>query len=192
MAKDTEKEVQEEIVEETTEAANDAIENEEEAESASEEKSADGNPTEEEGKKDKKDQQIEELNDKLMRQMAEFENFRKRSEKEKAAMFNMGAVAVLEKILPVIDNFERGLDQADDSAFAQGMQMIYKQMHTSLEEIGLTEIEALGKTFDPNFHNAVMHEDNEEAGENEITQELQKGYMYHDSVIRHSMVKVAN
>ena len=126
--------------------------------------------------------------------MAEFENFRKRSEKEKSQMYEVGAKSILEKILPVVDNFERGLKGMEESEdpFAQGMQMIYKQLMTSLEEAGVSPIEALGNEFDPNFHNAVMHVEDEEAGESEIVEEFQKGYMYHDIVLRHSMVKVAN
>lgn len=147
-------------------------------------------------KKDKRDEQIEELQDKVKRQMAEFDNFRKRSEKEKAAMYSMGARDVLEKMLEVLDNFERGFDAVEeddqDDAFVQGMQMVYKQMLEALEKLGVKPIEAVGQPFDPHYHNAVMHEDNEEAGENEVVAEFQKGYMYHDDVIRHSMVKVAN
>ncbi|MCC8065870.1 MAG: nucleotide exchange factor GrpE [Clostridiales bacterium] len=147
-------------------------------------------------KKDKKDQQIEELTDRVQRQMAEFDNFRKRSEKEKASMFEVGAKSVLEKILPTVDNFERGfagLDEAQkDDAFVQGMEKVYRQLLTSLEGIGVKPIEAVGQPFDPNFHNAVMHVEDEEAGENIVVEEFQKGYLYRDSVIRHSMVKVAN
>ena len=145
-------------------------------------------------KKDKKDEKIEELSDKLKRQMAEFDNFRKRTEREKSQMFDLGAKSVIEKILPVIDNFERGLAQAPDSQdpFAEGMEKIYKSMLQELESIGVKPIEAEGKEFDPNLHNAVMHVEDEEAGENIVVQELQKGYTYHDSVVRHSMVKVAN
>ncbi|MCR5669206.1 MAG: nucleotide exchange factor GrpE [Lachnospiraceae bacterium] len=136
---------------------------------------------------------IEELNDRIKRQMAEFDNFRKRSEKEKSQMFDAGSKNVIEKILPVVDNFERGLAGAvEGDAFADGMKMIYKQLMTSLEAIGVTEIEAVGQEFNPEFHNAVMHVEDENAGENEIVEELQKGYMFHDSVVRHSMVKVAN
>lgn len=136
---------------------------------------------------------IEELNDRIKRQMAEFDNFRKRSEKEKSQMFDAGSKSVIEKILPVVDNFERGLAGAEEGdAFADGMKMIYKQLMTSLEAIGVTPIEAVGQEFNPEFHNAVMHVEDENAGENEIVEELQKGYMFHDSVVRHSMVKVAN
>jgi len=147
-------------------------------------------------KKDKKDEQIEELNDRLKRTMAEFENFRKRNEKEKLQMFETGAKSVVEKILPIIDNFERGLgavpEEEKSSAFVGGMDMVYKQLLTSLEEIGVKQIEAEGKEFDPNLHNAVMHEENEELGENVVSAELQKGYTYRETVVRHSMVKVAN
>lgn len=145
-------------------------------------------------KKDKKDIQIEELTDKVKRQMAEFENFRKRSEKEKSQMYEVGAKSTLEKILPVVDNFERGLNGMEESEdpFAQGMLMIYKQLMTSLEEVGVTPIEAVGQEFDPEFHNAVMHVEDEEVDENIIVEEFQKGYMYRESVLRHSMVKVAN
>ncbi len=146
-------------------------------------------------KKDKKDEKIEELNDKVMRQMAEFDNFRKRSEKEKSQMFDLGARSVIEKILPVVDSFERGLAQAEENSedpFVQGMEKIYRQLMTELESIGVQPIEAEGKEFDPNLHNAVMHCEDESVGENIVVQELQKGYTYHDTVIRHSMVKVAN
>ena len=147
-------------------------------------------------KKDKKDEQIEELTDRLKRQMAEFDNFRKRTEKEKSAMFEVGAKSVIEKMLPVIDNFERGLatlsEEEKEQPFAQGMDKIYRQLLASLEELGVKVIEAEGNEFDPNFHNAVMHVDDEQYGENVVAEELQKGYMYRDSVVRHSMVKVAN
>ena len=146
-------------------------------------------------KKDKRDEQIEELNDKVKRQMAEFENFRRRSEKEKSQMYEIGAKSIVEKILPVVDNFERGLagvSEEESNPFVDGMNMIYKQMMTSLEEAGVTAIEAVGKEFDPEFHNAVMHVEDEEYGENEVVEELQKGYMYRETVVRHSMVKVAN
>ena len=147
-------------------------------------------------KKDKKDEQIEELNDRLRRTMAEFDNFRKRTEKEKSAMYEIGAKSIVERILPVIDNFERGLSAppADESAkaFVDGMDMIYKQLLKTLEESGVKAIEAVGQEFDPNFHNAVMHVEDENVGENVIVEEFQKGYLYRDSVVRHSMVKVAN
>ena len=147
-------------------------------------------------KKDKKDEQIEELTDRVKRQMAEFENFRKRTEKEKSQMYDMGAKSIVEKILPVIDNFERGLsavpEDAKDDPFVDGMNKIYKQMISVLEEAGVKAIEAEGKEFDPDFHNAVMHVEDESLGENIVAEELQKGYMYRDTVVRHSMVKVAN
>ena len=147
-------------------------------------------------KKDKKDEKIEELNDRLLRNMAEFENFRNRSEKEKAAKFDMGAKNVVEKVLPIVDNFERGLaavpEEEQDNAFVKGMEAVYKQFTTVLEEIGVTPIEAVGKEFDPNLHNAVMHDEDETKEANIISEEVQKGYMYKDSVVRHSMVKVVN
>ena len=147
-------------------------------------------------KKDKKDEQIEELTDKVKRQMAEFDNFRKRTEKEKSQMYDMGAKSIIEKILPVIDNFERGLaavpEDNKEDAFVVGMDKIYRQMLTVLEEAGVKPIEAVGAEFDPNFHNAVMHVEDETLGENVVAEELQKGYMYRDTVVRHSMVKVAN
>ena len=147
-------------------------------------------------KKDKSEQKVEELTDRLKRTMAEFDNFRKRTEKEKAAMFEVGAKSVIEKMLPVIDNFERGLaavpEDKKEDAFVVGMDKIYKQFLTTLEEAGVKPIEAVGQEFDPNFHNAVMHVEDEELGENIVAEELQKGYMYRDAVVRHSMVKVAN
>ena len=146
-------------------------------------------------KKDKKDEKIEELTDRLTRQMAEFDNFRKRTEKEKSQMYEIGAKDIIEKILPVVDNFERGLATAEEdkeNPFVQGMDKIYKQLMTTLDGIGVKPIEAVGQEFNPDLHNAVMHEENEEAGENVVTEEFQKGYMYRDSVVRHSMVKVAN
>ena len=147
-------------------------------------------------KKDKKDEKIEELTDRLTRQMAEFDNFRKRTEKEKSQMYEIGAKDIIEKILPVVDNFERGIaavpEEEKSNPFAEGMEKIYKQLMTTLEEIGVKPIEAVGQEFDPDFHNAVMHVEDEEVGENIITEEFQKGYLYRDSVVRHSMVKVAN
>jgi molecular chaperone GrpE len=143
--------------------------------------------------KEKYEQQIEDLTDRLRRNMAEFDNFRKRTEKEKASMYVIGAREIVEKILPVVDNFERGLSQAaEGDAFADGMKMIYKQLITTLDDLGVKPIEAVGKEFDPNFHNAVMHVEDESAGENVVVEELQKGYTYKDFVVRHSMVKVAN
>lgn len=147
-------------------------------------------------KKDKKDEKIEELNDKYTRLFAEFDNFRKRSEKEKSAMFEVGAKAIIEKILPIVDNFERGLagltEEEKENGFAAGMDMVYKQLMTAFADAGVTPIESLNQEFDPNLHNAVMHVDDENVGENIIVEEFQKGYMYRDSVVRHSMVKVAN
>ena len=142
--------------------------------------------------------EIEALNDRLKRTLAEFENFRKRSEREKAQMFDLGAKSVLEKFLPVIDNFERSVAQVPESedsgikAYAEGMDMIYRQLLKNLKEAGVEAIDAKGKPFDPAYHNAVMHEDNEALGENVVSEELQEGYLYKDSVLRHSMVKVAN
>ena len=147
-----------------------------------------------EKKKDKRDEQIEQLTDRVTRQMAEFENFRRRTEQEKAQMFGMGAKNIIEKILPVVDNFERGLATVEEGAdpFADGMLMIYKQLLTTLDEAGVKPIEAVGQEFNPDFHNAVMHVEDEEVGENIVVEEFQKGYMYNDTVVRHSMVKVAN
>lgn len=146
-------------------------------------------------KKDKKDLQIEELNDRLKRNLAEFENFRKRTEKEKSAMYEIGAKDIIEKILPVLDNFERGLltrDAEEENPFADGMEMIYKQMMKTLEEAGVSPIEAVGEEFNPDLHNAVMHVEDESVGESVVVEELLKGYTYRGSVIRYSMVKVAN
>ncbi len=147
-------------------------------------------------KKDKKDEKIEELTDRLTRQMAEFDNFRKRTDREKSQMYEVGAKDVIDKILPVVDNFERGLgavtEAEKEDPFVKGMEQIYKQLMTTLEGIGVKPIEAVGNEFDPDFHNAVMHVEDEEVGENIIVEEFQKGYMYRDSVVRHSMVKVAN
>lgn len=147
-------------------------------------------------KKDKKDEKIDELTDRLTRQMAEFDNFRKRTDKEKNQMYEIGAKEIIDKILPVVDNFERGLAAVPEdekaSPFAEGMERIYKQFMTTLEEVGVKPIEAVGSEFNPEFHNAVMHVEDEELGENIIAEEFQKGYTYRDGVVRHSMVKVAN
>ena len=147
-------------------------------------------------KKDPRDAQIEELTDRLKRTMAEFDNYRKRTDKEKSAMYEIGAKDIVEKILPVVDNFERGLaavpEDAKGTPFAEGMEKIYKQFMKTLDEIGVKPIEAVGKEFDPNLHNAVMHLEDENLGENVVASELQKGYTYRDSVVRHSMVQVAN
>ncbi len=149
-------------------------------------------------KKEKKDplkEKVDELNDRVMRQMAEFENFRKRTDKEKAQMFEQGQSNVLEKLLPVIDNFERGLaavpEAEKDGAFADGMNKIYKQLMKQVEDLGVTPIEAVGKEFDPNLHNAVMQVESADYESGFVAQELQKGYMFHDTVLRHSMVAVA-
>lgn len=144
----------------------------------------------------KLEERVEELEDARVRQLAEFENFRKRSEKEKGQMFEVGAKSVVEKILPVIDNFERGLDavpeEEKDTPFVEGIAMVYKQMLTALEEIGVKPIEAVGQEFDPNFHNAVMTVEDDELDSGMVAEELQKGYLYQDSVVRHSMVKVVS
>ena len=205
LEKDAAKKQVEEVSEaeetETTEA--EAAESGEQAEDTEESEAEDGQeaPADEKKgffkkKKDKKDEQIEELNDKLKRQMAEFENFRKRTEKEKTQMYDMGAKSIIEKILPVIDNFERGLaavpEEQREDAFVVGMDKIYKQMLTELDASGVKPIEAVGQEFDPNFHNAVMQVESEEYDSGVVAQELQKGYMYKDSVVRHSMVAVVS
>lgn len=191
----------EELAEETMNTSETEENNEEvEAESSAAEQDAQEDAPKKEGffkkKKDKKDEQIEELNDRVKRQMAEFDNFRKRSEKEKSQMFDMGAKTVIEKILPVVDNFERGfttVEAADkDDAFVQGMQQVYKQLMTELEAIGVTPIEAVGQEFNPDFHNAVMQVESEEYESGIIAQEFMKGYMYKDTVVRHSMVGVVS
>ncbi len=147
-------------------------------------------------KKDPRDGQIEELTDRLKRSMAEFDNYRKRTDKEKSAMYEVGAKDIIEKILPVVDNFERALaavpEELKGTPFPEGMEKIYKQFIKTLEDMGVKPIEAVGKEFDPNFHNAVMHIEDENLGENIVAAELQKGYTYRDSVVRHSMVQVAN
>lgn len=205
-------EAEEEISEEEGEATEDIQGESKEADTAEEEESKD--PEEESGegdsdeekkgrklfgkknKKDKKDEKIEELTDRLTRQMAEFDNFRKRTDKEKSQMYEIGAKDIINKILPVVDNFERGLagvpKEEKDNPFVEGMDKIYKQLMTTLEEVGVKPIEAVGQEFNPDFHNAVMHVEDEELGENIIAEEFQKGYTYRDSVVRHSMVKVAN
>ncbi len=173
-----------------------------EEDGAADEKASDSKEGEKKGffkkdrKKDKKDELIEELTDKYKRTFAEFDNFRKRSEKEKASMYEVGAKDIIEKILPVVDNFERGFKAVSEeekaTPFAEGMDKIYKQLITTLNDLGVKEIEAEGKEFNPNLHNAVMHIEDEAYGENEVVEVLQKGYMYKESVVRHSMVKVAN
>ena len=211
-----EKKTQEEMVKEAVEEAKKAAEEqaEEVVEEAvedeieitdSEEVESDETEVEEENgkkrfgrkpKKDKKDEKIEELTDKLTRQMAEFDNFRKRTEKEKSAMYEIGAKDIIEKILPIVDNFERAFqtvaEEDKEDAFVTGMEMIYKQILTTLEGVGVKPIDAVGQEFNPDLHNAVMHVEDEEVGENIIVEEFQKGYTYRDSVVRYSMVKVAN
>lgn len=193
---------EEEEKEESADAENVEQEENQKEEGGSEENGS-GSPEEKEEKKsffkkkkDPRDEKIEELTDRVKRQMAEFENFRKRTEKEKSSMYELGARDIIERMLPVIDNFERGLatvpEDAKDSPLAEGMEKIYKQFRKTLEEAGVKAIEALGQEFDPNFHNAVMHVEDESLGDNVVAEELQRGYMYRDTVVRHSMVKVAN
>ena len=202
--KDLEKGNLEEEVKETE--TPETAEAEETAEEAAAEETAEEAEDGKEGKKEKKgffskkkdprDAQIEELTDRLKRNMAEFDNFRKRTEKEKSAMYEIGAKDVISKILPVVDNFERGLaaipEEMKGTPVEDGMEKIYKQLMKTLEDMGVKPIEAVGKEFDPNFHNAVMHTEDENLGENTVAAEFQKGYTYRDSVIRHSMVQVAN
>ena len=181
----------EEVAEEASEECEEEV-----TEETSEENSSEKKFFGKKNKKDKKDEKIEELTDKVVRQMAEFDNFRKRTEKEKSQMYEIGAKDIIEKILPVIDNFERGLsvvpeDKKEDS-FVQGMEMIYKQLMTTLESAGVKAIEAVGQEFNPDFHNAVMHVEDDEVSENIVVEEFQKGYMYRETVVRYSMVKVAN
>ena len=187
----------EETKEAEAEAKEEASEEEEaQTEDQAEEKSSGKKFFGKKDKKDKKDEKIEELTDRLTRQMAEFDNFRKRTEKEKSQMYEVGAKDIIEKILPVVDNFERGLDavkeEDKEDPFVQGMEKVYKHLLTTLEGIEVKPIEAVGQPFDPNFHNAVMHVEDENFGENIVAEEFQKGYTYRDSVVRHSMVKVAN
>lgn len=192
MAKETKKDLEDTVLEEENVAerpseTDEATETSEEVSQEAEEKSS------KKPKKDKRDEKIEELTDRLMRQMAEFENYRKRTEKEKSQMYTSGSKDAIEKILPIVDNFERALAcESSDEAFKDGMDKIYRMLVKNLEDMGVTPIEAVGKTFDPNFHNAVMHIDDDSFGENEVAEELQKGYMYKDTILRHSMVKVAN
>ena len=206
---DVMEEAVEEAVEETVEneaveeAADEAVDTEAAGEETEESEEAD-DTQESEGekkgffkkKKDKKDEMIEELNDKVKRQMAEFDNFRKRTEKEKTQMFDMGARTIVEKILPVIDNFERGFTTIEESdkedAFVEGMDKVYKQLMTELDAVGVKPIECIGKEFDPEYHNAVMQVESEEFESGVVAQELLKGYMYKDTVVRHSMVAVVS
>lgn len=214
MADEKQQDVMEEAVEETVEekveneaveeaAADEAVDTEtvgEETESTEESDDTEEEEGEKKGffkkKKDKKDEMIEELNDKVKRQMAEFDNFRKRTEKEKTQMFDMGARTIIEKILPVIDNFERGFTTVEESdkqdAFVEGMDKVYKQLMTELEAAGVKPIECIGKEFDPEFHNAVMQVESEEFESGIVAQELLKGYTYKDTVVRHSMVAVVS
>ena len=185
-------EVETDTPEETTEVE---VETEETETEASDEKKENKKGFFNRDKKDKKDEKIEELNDRLMRQMAEFENFRKRTEKEKSQMYTVGAADVIEKLLPVVDNFERGLaamtDDEKTTSFAQGMELVYKQLMTTLTDMGVTSIEAVGVEFNPDFHNAVMQAPSEEYESGVVMQELQRGYVYKEKVIRYSMVMVA-
>ena len=184
-----------EPVEESPEAtAGENPEGEKEADAADEKESKGKTSFFDKKKKDNKlEQQIEDLTDRLKRNMAEFDNFRKRTEKEKSSMYIIGAKDIIEKILPVVDNFERGLAQATEGdPFAEGMEKIYKQLTTTLESLGVEPIEAVDKEFNPDLHNAVMHVEDESVGDNIIVEELQKGYTYKGFVVRHSMVKVAN
>ena len=184
-------EVKEETVE--TEVVEEAEATEEKAETK-EAKKADKKKAKADKKNEAMQAKIDELEDRVKRQMAEFENFRKRTDKEKAMMFETGAKSVIEKILPVVDNFERGLatipEDDENSPFANGMKMIYKQMMDELEKLGVKPIEAVGQEFDPNFHNAVMQMESEEYESGVVVQEMLKGYMYRDTVVRHSMVAV--
>ena len=201
----SEKENKEEVLEEILEDLEADASTEKSEEPKEEQPEEKAKEHEEKGHKKKKDkadkkteelkEQIDQLQDKCMRQMAEFENFRKRSEKEKSAMFETGARSVIEKILPVVDNFESGLaaipEEEKGSPFADGMNMIYRQLMTELDNMGVKPIEAVGQEFNPDLHNAVMQVESQEFESGVIAQELQKGYTYHDSVVRHSMVAVA-
>ncbi len=223
-AKDLEQQVKEATGEETVDCASEVTEETVSGENNSEEAASEGNEaeataeneeaveerseeaeeatTEKKGffkkkeKVDKKDEEIALLKDKNLRQMAEFENFRRRTEAEKAMMFDMGAKNIVEKILPVIDNFERGLatlsEEEKAAPFAQGIEKVYKQMLTELQNAGVKEMDCLNKEFNPDLHNAVMHVEDESLGENIVVEVYQKGYMYKDTVVRHAMVKTAN
>lgn len=194
---ETVEETMEETVEETTDMGSESAPQED---GTSEEKETEAKSTKKtnkkKAKKDKRDEKIEELNDRLMRNLAEFENFRNRSEKEKSAMFEIGARSVIEKMLPVVDNLERGFDglseEEKETPFAKGIEAVYKQLMTGFEEMGVKPIEAVGQEFNPDFHNAVMHDEDDSDETNKVIEEFQKGYMYKDSVVRHSMVKVLN
>ena len=193
---ETSEETAEADVDNTSSEADKVENGEEEKESKSfAEKMADKKKAKADKKQDALKEKIDELEDKVKRQMAEFDNFRKRTEKEKTQMFETGAKSVIEKILPVVDNFERGLasvpEEEKGKGFADGMNMIYKQLMTELEGIGVTPIEAVGQEFNPDFHNAVMQVESDEYESGVVAQELQKGYMYRDTVVRHSMVSVS-
>lgn len=203
MADEAEASVEEE--KETAEMAEDTAEDT--ADSETEENASEADGSEEKAvekkkgsskkpRKDKKDAKIEELNDRLMRNLAEFENFRNRSEREKSAMFEIGAKSVIEKMLPVVDNLERGFDglseEERETPFVKGIEAVYKQLQAVFEELGVTPIEAVGKEFDPNLHNAVMHDEDDSEESNKVIEEFQKGYLYKENVVRHSMVKVLN
>ena len=193
---ETIEETVEETVEETTATASESAPQEEGAAEAEEAQAKSTKKTKKKATKDQRDEKIEELNDRLMRNLAEFENFRNRSEKEKSAMFEIGARSVIEKILPVVDNLERGFDglseEEKETPFAKGIEAVYKQLMTGFEEMGVKPIEAVGQEFNPDFHNAVMHDEDDSDETNIVIEEFQKGYMYKDSVVRHSMVKVLN
>ena len=195
-AKKQAEETNAEAADEDVTKENPEMDSEAETEQEAEEKKEKKSFFKKKNKKDPKDEKIEDLTDKLTRQMAEFDNYRKRTEKEKSAMYEIGAKDIIEKILPVIDNFERGFQSVDEEKrkdpFVDGMDKVYKQLMKTLEDAGVKQIEALGQVFNPDFHNAVMHVEDEEAGENIVVEEFQKGYMYRESVVRHSMVKVAN
>lgn len=190
----SEEEQQEEVSEETVDEAAAEEEKEESGESTAGGKKKSARALEIELKKSQ--EKVADLTDKYQRLMAEFENARKRTAKEQSRMYDVGAKEVLAKLLPVVDNFERGLDALSDEekedAFTQGIEKIYQQLMAVFEEIGVKAMDAAGKEFDPEYHNAVMHVEDEELGENLVVEEFQKGYMYKDSVLRHSMVKVAN
>lgn len=198
-AEDTEKKEEQEPA--PAEASEEGVQPEEEQKGAEESGEAKAEPEKEKRffgkkkeKKDKKDEKIEELTDQLKRQMAEFDNYRKRTEKEKASMYVIGAKDIVEKMLPIVDSFERGLATVSDSEdpFAQGMEKVYKQLMTAFDEMGVKPIEAVGQEFNPDFHNAVMHVEDENLGENVIAEVFQQGFQIGDKVIRHAMVKVAN
>ncbi len=202
MAKEMNQDVTSEVEEETVENAEELVEEtaDESAEETVEETTEETKEKKKKGgrksKPDPRDEKIEELNDRVTRQMAEFDNFRKRTEKEKAAMYEVGVKSVIEKLLPIVDNFERGFqavaEEDKEDSFVKGMEMVYKQIMTTFESIEVKPIEAVGQEFNPDLHNAVMHVEDENVGEGIIVEEFQKGYTYRDSVVRYSMVKVAN